>query len=64
MAKEDSRVALDNRETREGDSWRLRGTHMEETATHTLEGLVSVARWIYTMSISGSAVCTYRRNEA
>ena len=34
VAREDSRVALDNREAREGDSWRLRRTQMEETTTH------------------------------
>lgn len=52
MAKEDSRVALDNREAREAGSWRLRRTHMEENATRTLE--------VWFPSFVGSTLCQFR----
>lgn len=52
VAKEDSRVALDNKEAREADSWRPRRTQMEETATHTLE--------VWFPSLVGSTLCQLR----
>jgi hypothetical protein len=52
VAKEDSRVALDNREAREAGSWRLRRTHMEENATRTLE--------VWFPSLVGSTLCQFR----